>query len=207
MACLARFTCAICTDSTVTASGCGANDQTCVSTCPTFFYFPVLKANAALYPTFINEATATVDTSLNGYNTDTSNPRVSPSSTISPTGANPSYLYRPDTNFCRLCDPLCTKCVGPTSNDCKACVNSAALIVNYNKCLTTFPLNQSLCQADFKCLTTCPKPYYKLMMNLIDASYSFTGYNDVTYKNMTNICFLCHAYCLTCTNRHDSTCT
>jgi hypothetical protein len=145
--CLSTFNCPLCVDPTYTTDGCASRNNYCrISDCPAFFYFKVNRTGGGLQDGSLNNIylfftqNATLDTSLNKYDLTTS--RSINSSLKSPQGSNPSYYYRQNTNFCKLCDYRCMKCFGPSNVECTACVNLFYLWTNDTVCTSTCPIGQ-----------------------------------------------------------------
>ena len=135
--------CTICQNVTKipTAEGCATADKLCQSSCPQFYYFEVSRnglgtLSSQYYTSFIQGAT--LDTTINGYNTTTTFPN-SLSSVSPPPNEGTAYYYRQDTNYCKLCSYQCTQCIGPSNLECLSCVDTSYLIMNYELCMSTFP--------------------------------------------------------------------
>lgn len=93
--------------------------------------------------------------------------------------------------------------------DCTVCVSNAALIANYARCLLDFPYDSGYCHTDNQCVfTNCPANLYFWLprSQTSNASYIFTATGPSNLR-LTNICYLCHKYCLTCTDQYDYKCT
>jgi hypothetical protein len=94
---------------------------------------------------------------------------------------------------------------------CKRCISSAYLLDNYNLCTTTFPnaADNVNCHPDKYCVSPCPNNlYFELSQSTANSgTYDWvTSNTDINIKN-TNVCYLCHRYCLTCTDMYDHSCT
>jgi hypothetical protein len=109
-------------------------DKLCVSSCPAYFYFPLIRTQAASlitsvlnfrYNNYTNIAFAS-ETYINGSNDATSY----------------TEAYRLGTNFCMLCDYRCIKCVGPLNTDCSKCRNYFYLWMNNTVCDDICPIGQ-----------------------------------------------------------------
>ena len=119
--CASTFNCPLCTNTSYVTDGCATADTYCrPSNCPIFFYFEVNRTGSGSTDGSTNvkylffTENATLDLTRNGYELSTG--RASNSTWTSPQGANTSYFYRKDTNFCKLCDFRCMRCFGPTNS-------------------------------------------------------------------------------------------
>lgn len=111
------------------------------------------------------------------------------------------------TNVCYLCHERCLVCTDQYYTTCSVCTYFAALVQNNALCTSTFP-NDPYCYADNQCLTACPTNLYFWLplASTSNSSYQFT-YSGPSNLRLTNVCYLCHKYCLTCTDQYDNTCT
>lgn len=181
--CQATFNCTLCGNSTLIGTeGCQTSNKYCRPTrCPNYFYFEVNRTGSGFQDNSSNNfyvyftQNSTVNTSLNGY--DLVSGRTVNTTLKSPQGANISYYYRMDTNFCKLCDYRCMKCFGPTNGNCTQCVNHYYL-------WTTATV----------CSSTCPTGQFQLN---ISASYPD---NETKCGNCNTNCIACVGYSSNCTS-------
>lgn len=132
---------------------------------------------------------------------DTTNAKYTPE-----TGVN-TTSYR-NTNLCFLCHSLCRTCFDRYATTCYRCSANNYLYMNKVLCVATFAIEQSNCQDDYKCTTSCGDFYFQIPQ--VDAAISY--YTWITSTANVNIstsavCYLCHAYCKTCYNLTDASCT
>ena len=155
----------------------------------------------------------------NGYQATTTN-ISSLSSRASPEPT--TVFYRKRTNFCKLCDPVCSQCFGYTDLKCTMCINTHYLIDNNALCNGIFSgeSDTQVCLNDKRCINTCPSNLYFpfVQSRTSNSLYPYTAtdvpsmtglpsYIDNIYRRKTNLCYLCHRYCLTCTDQYDYTCS
>ncbi len=91
-------------------------NRKCVTSCPTYFYFPVYRTgyantdqrsvNFAQYASLVSGPT---ETYING--------------TAANNIASNTVYYRSGTNLCMLCDFRCIRCTGPRNTQCTICRN------------------------------------------------------------------------------------
>lgn len=111
--------------------------------------------------------------------------------------------------FCGQCNTTCSVCANNQGGQvCTVCVSNAALLQNYALCTQTFP-NDPYCQTDNQCVfNSCPTNLYFWLprSQTSNSAYPFTA-NGAWNLRVTNVCYLCHRYCLTCSDQYDNTCT
>lgn len=120
------------------------------------------------------------------------------------------YINNTANLTCSWCPTTCSRCTDFNSTYCRTCLTTAYLLANRALCLTTFPSDTISCAAaDYVCVTTCPSNlYFPLSQaNTNTITYDWAFYNSDTYVRQTNVCYLCHRYCYTCTNKYDYSCT
>lgn len=65
------------------------------------------------------------------------------------------------------------------------------------------------CHADYYCVNPCPNNLYFEVAQSQTATTKYDWSNNNADSNVrtTNICYLCHRYCFTCTDKFDYTCS
>jgi len=79
-------------------------------------------------------------------------------------------------------------------------------------CLSRFPdpIDQSNCApSDHICVTSCAgNLYFNLAQAYTTSStYDWAANNADGYVRQTNVCYLCHRFCLSCSDKYDYTCS
>lgn len=152
------------------------NDDICETTCQRYLYF-------------------WIDKSL------TSDPKYSF------TANGPPNLR--EGNVCYLCHSLCLVCTDSLSTTCQVCATNAALYQSKATCIATFThgTDSSNCKNDDICETSCQRYLYfwldKSKTSLGNYSFTATGASNLREGN---VCYLCHSYCLVCTDSVSTTC-
>jgi hypothetical protein len=118
------------------------------------------------------------------------------------------YIATTGSRYCYQCNTSCSVCANYSGGQvCSVCVSNAALIANYQDCIATFP-NDTYCYTDNQCVfTSCPTNLYFWLWRSTtsNSAYPFTATGNSNLR-LTNVCYLCHKYCLTCTDQYDTTC-
>jgi hypothetical protein len=110
--------------------------------------------------------------------------------------------------YCAQCNTSCSVCANDQGGQvCTVCVSNAALLSNYALCTQKFP-NDPYCKTDNQCVfTSCPTNLYFWLprSQTSNSSYPYTATGSWNFR-VTNFCYLCHQYCLTCIDQYDYTC-
>ena len=120
------------------------------------------------------------------------------------------YIKTTNDPNCYWCNTTCSKCEDLNGgNYCRTCITTAYLLASYSLCTSTFPQDSSNCHVDYHCVNPCPNNlYFELSeANAKTPTYDWSYYNSDANVRDTNVCYLCHRFCLTCTNKYDYTCS
>lgn len=121
------------------------------------------------------------------------------------------YIANAADHTCTFCNATCSWCADYSGgNTCYTCITTAYLLANHALCVSSFPYDNGYCYPDYECISTfCPTNlYFKLPQSSTTLSkYPWTSTSSNTYLTWTNVCYLCHVYCLQCTDNLDSTCS
>lgn len=118
------------------------------------------------------------------------------------------YISSTASRLCALCNTSCSVCTDFAASNCSVCVSTSALIMNYDLCMNAFSAADNVnCKANNQCVNSCPSLLYFWLSKsqTSNAIYPFTSSNPSL--QLSNVCYLCHKYCLQCTNQYDNTCT
>lgn len=121
------------------------------------------------------------------------------------------YIANTSNLTCSWCLSTCSRCTDLNNGGyCRTCVTTAYLLTDRSLCLSTFPSDTTACAAaDYVCVTTCPSNLYfpVSQANANTLTYDWAYYNSDPYVRQTNVCYLCHRYCYTCTDKYDYSCS
>ena len=120
------------------------------------------------------------------------------------------YFQTAGSTLCSMCNTSCSTCAdGWGGQRCSYCVSSAALIMNYDLCRSTFTATDNVhCQADYQCApSNCPTYLYFWLNRTQTTQSPYTWTNGNIARQRSHICYLCHSYCIQCSNLYYTTCT